>query len=103
MQAVVKIQGSQYLVSPGDELLVNNLDSTETKLSFDQVLLYSNESKFFVGKPLVEKCVVNAENLGPVKGDKLRVAKYKAKSRYRRVIGFRSKLNRIRITDIVLK
>jgi ribosomal protein L21 len=33
-------------------------------------------------------------------GDKVRVAKFKAKSKYRRATGFRSKLTKIEITGI---
>ena len=103
MTAVVKIKGNQYLVSEGTELLVNNLDTEDKNLSFSDVLLFSDEKIFEVGKPLLTNCEITAENLGSVKGDKVRVSKYKAKSRYRRVVGFRSKLNKIRITKIVLK
>jgi len=103
MQAVVKIKGNQYLVSEGTELLVNNLNTEDKNLSFSDVLLYSDDKSFEIGKPFLTNCTVTADNLEAVKGDKVRVSKYKAKSRYRRVVGFRSKLNRIRIEKIVLK
>ena len=103
MKAVVKISGSQYLVSEGDELLVNRLNLTDKNLTLTDVLLVVSDKEFFLGKPYVPNCHIQAEILGEEKGDKIRVSKYKAKSRYRRVVGFRSKLNRIRIEKIVLK
>lgn len=103
MQAVVKISGSQYLVSEGDELLVNRLNLEDNKLTLNDVLLVDGDKEFKVGKPFISDCHIEAEILGEEKGDKIRVSKYKAKSRYRRTVGFRSKLNRIRIEKIVLK
>lgn len=103
MRAVIQIQGSQHLVSEGTELLVNHLSTSTPTLNIDQVLLYTDNKDFSIGKPYLANCLVEAEVLGEEKGDKIRVSKYKAKSRYRRTVGFRSKFNRIRIKKIVLK
>lgn len=43
---------------------------------------------------------VSAKVLADFKGEKIRVAKFKAKARYRRVIGFRPSLTRIQINSI---
>jgi len=103
MQAIVKIGSSQYLVSPGQELLVNLLNFKDKTGSLDQVMLVQNDQDLILGKPYIPNCYINIEILDQVKGDKVRVSKYKAKSRYRRTIGFRSKLNKVLIKDIVLK
>ena len=103
MSAVVKIQGTQYLVNEGEELLVNKLSTQDKSLKYTDVLLYSDGKDFAVGKPFLTNCIVTVENLGEEKGDKLRVSKYKAKSRYRRTVGFRSQFNRLRIEKIAFK
>ncbi|MDO8488300.1 MAG: 50S ribosomal protein L21 [bacterium] len=95
MQAVVKIGKSQYLVTPGEKLLVD-------RAQVDQVLLVIDEDKVLVGQPEVTKAVVTIKDLGEVKGDKIRVSNYKAKSRSRRTVGFRPRYHQIEIQEIKL-
>jgi len=99
--AVIKIAGSQYKVSEGEELEVNKIDGDKgEKLTFDKILLVVDEKKRKIGNPLIKGAKVTAEILDQFKGKKIRVATYKAKSRYRRVIGHRSQLTKIRINEI---
>jgi len=99
--AVVEINGSQYKVAEGEELDVDKIEGKKgKKLSFDKVLLMVDEKKRKIGNPLVKGAKVTAEILEQFKGKKIRVATYKAKSRYRRVIGHRSQLTKIKIKKI---
>jgi large subunit ribosomal protein L21 len=100
MFAVVKIGSSQYKVSPGQEILVDFQGKDSSKIELNQVLLLSDEGKTIVGKPFIEKAIVSAEVLGHPKGEKIRVGKFKAKSRYRKFRGFRASLTKIKITHI---
>lgn len=99
--AVIKASGKQYKVSPGLVLEVDKIEGkTGDKVLFDEVLLVGNDDKITVGTPLISGSVVTAKIVDQVKGDKIRVAKFKAKARYRRVTGFRSQLTKIQIEDI---
>jgi len=99
--AVVEINGSQHKVTEGEELDVDKIEGKKgKKLSFDKVLLIVDKKKRKIGNPLVKGAKVTAEILEQFKGKKIRVATYKAKSRYRRVIGHRSQLTKIRIKKI---
>lgn len=100
MQAVVKIGSSQYLVQPGQELLIDHQEKTKGNSLFDQVLLVVDEGKIQVGQPYVPGFKITAQVLGESKGKKIRVATYKAKSRYRKVKGFRPQYTRIKIEKI---
>ena len=95
MQAVVKIGSSQYLVAPGDKLLVD-------KPEIESVLLIVDDDQVVVGQPDVAGAKVVIEDLGEVKGDKIRVYKFTAKSRYRKSRGFRASLHQILIKDVKL-
>ncbi len=101
MQAVIKVGGSQFLVSEGQEFLVDRQDTQEKSLTISQVLLVADGDKIHVGKPVLTEFQVVCEVLGEVKGDKVKVSKYKAKSRYRKSIGFRSKHTRLKVSSIV--
>ena len=99
--AIIKNGGRQYKVSEGEDLLVNNLDLEEGKVfEFDQVLLIVEDDKVKIGTPVIEKAVVKAKVKGPVKGEKVRTAKYKAKSRYHKVTGYRHSYTQVTIEKI---
>jgi len=53
-----------------------------------------------VGAPYLENVAVIAKVLDQVQGDKIRVAKFKAKVRYRKVMGFRAKLTKVIIESL---
>ncbi len=100
--AVVKIGGSQYKVAEGDEIAVDKIDGEKGKsLTLEEVLLFVDEKKVAIGQPLVKNAKIEAEIVDQFKGKKIRVATYKAKSRYRRVKGFRSLLTRVKILSIM--
>lgn len=99
--AVIKASGKQYKVTPGLVLEVDKIEGENgSSISFDQVLLTADDKAVVVGKPNVKGAVVTAKIIEQTMGDKVRVAKFKAKSKYRRATGFRSKLTKIEILTI---
>lgn len=103
MQAVVKIGSSQYLVTPGQELLVDKLPVDTGEVTFDQVLLLIDGDQVQIGQPTLTGAKVTAQIEGQVKDEKIRVFKFKAKSRYSKTTGFRAKLTKIKINKIRVK
>jgi len=100
--AIVKIGGSQYKVTEGDELEVDKIEGEKGKtVNLDEVLLLVDE-EIKIGEPLVKGAQIKAKIIEQFKGDKIRVATYKAKSRYRRVKGFRPLLTKIKIEKITV-
>ena len=99
--AIVKTGGKQYKISEGDILEVERLAGEDKKeVTFGDVLLYTADGVVRVGTPLLSDVEVKATVLGDIKGKKIRVAKYKAKVRYRRVSGHRQLLTRVQISSI---
>ena len=100
--AVVKTGGKQYKVSKDTILEVDRLSNkVGENFTFDEVLLYVAGEKIKLGKPKVEGVKVKATVLEHFKGDKLRIAKFKHKVRYKRVMGHRQYLTKIKILDIL--
>ena len=88
MYAVVDLQGHQYIVSEGAELIVDNVDKAQgEKLLTDKVLALFAEVK--VGTPYVSGAQVEFEVGTTQKGEKVRILKFKRKTRYARLKGFR--------------
>lgn len=98
---IVKIGGTQYKASEGDELQVDKIAGEKGKsVSFDEVLLLVEEKKVKIGDPAIKGVQVKAKIVEQLKGKKIRVATFKAKSRSRRVKGFRAQLTKIKIEKI---
>jgi large subunit ribosomal protein L21 len=99
--AVIAISGTQHQIEENQKIVVDSLNlKEEEKSSTDQVLLTVNEDKVKVGTPTVKDASVEFKVLKNYQGEKLKVFKYKSKSRYRKTTGFRPQLTEIQITKI---
>lgn len=99
--AVIKASGKQYKVSPGSILEIDKIEGDAGKnITFEEVLLTGDSDKIVLGRPYIKGVFVRAKIVDQIKGDKVRVAKFKAKSKYRRVTGFRHQLTKVEITGI---
>jgi len=100
MKAVVKVGGKQYIVREKETLLVDRLPDGTKELSLDVLMLVDGE-KSTVGTPLVKGASVTAKVVEEeVKGEKIRVIRYKAKKRVHKEMGHRQKYSRIEVTSI---
>lgn len=100
--AVIKTGGKQYKVQEGEEILIDKIEGEKgEKVRFKDVLLIVNGQTVEIGTPNTSKAEIFGEIVEHKKGEKIRVAKFKAKSRYRRVRGFRPFLTKVKIKKIV--
>lgn len=103
MKAVVKISGKQYIVREKESLLVDLLPEGTKELTLDALLVIDGD-KTKVGTPTVKGAVVKAKVVeAEVKGDKIRVIRYKAKKRVHKETGHRQKYTKIQISSIKIK
>ncbi|OGC92496.1 50S ribosomal protein L21 [Candidatus Amesbacteria bacterium RIFCSPHIGHO2_02_FULL_47_9] len=93
MQAVIKSGGTQYLVEPGAEI-------SSLKPKIDAVLMLISDEGVIIDPVKLDQVKLESQTSGPFKDKKVRVFKYKAKSRYRKTRGFRAQYYKIKITGI---
>jgi len=99
-KAVVKIGGKQFIVAEKETLLVDLLQEGTKELTLDALLVIDGD-KTQVGKPTVKGVKVTAKVIEDlVKGDKIRVIRYKAKKRVHKESGHRQKYSKIEIVSI---
>ena len=98
--AVIEVGGKQYRVVPGQTLDVDSLKGEKGSIFFDKVLLHVAGEEVAIGAPYLANATVTAKIINDFRGKKLRVARFTAKSRHRRVVGFRAALTRIQIEKI---
>ena len=98
MYAVIKTGGKQYRVSEGDEIFVEKLNANaDDVVTFDQVLMLDSK----VGSPYLSNVTVEGKVLKNGKAKKIRVFKYKNKSRSnRKTQGHRQPYTKVKITKI---
>lgn len=97
--AIIRSGGKQYLVKKDDEVVVDNLASEKKAVVFD-VLAFFDGEKAEIGTPIL-KVKAEGEIVENLKGDKVRIAKFKSKVRYRKSKGFRSRLTKVKITKLI--
>ena len=103
MYAVIEACGKQYKVTKGDVVFFEKLDVEEgKKVTFDKVVLLSDDGKVEVGAPYVKGIKVEGKVVAHGKGKKIIVFKYKAKKNYKRKQGHRQPYTKVEITAIKL-
>jgi large subunit ribosomal protein L21 len=94
--AIISLGGKQYRVREGERLLVDRVATDEGKTFHPDILFLGGDGNGQLGPSIT----VTARVVGHVRGDKVRIGKYRPKSGYRRHTGFRSALTQIEIESI---
>ena len=101
MYAIVSIAGQQFKVEKGKKVFVHRLPGNiGDEVSFDQVLLISQDDKTNIGAPYLPDAVVLAQILSHNRGDKVLVFKKKRRKGYQKLNGHRQDFTQILIEDI---
>ena len=96
--AVIRLQGKQYKVSEGEEILVGKMSDKKAEA---EVLMVVDDDKVEVGKPVVKEAKVTLKVVKDLEmGEKVEVYHFKAKSRYKKHTGFRPQYTRVLIEKI---
>ena len=104
MYAIIEACGRQYKVQEGETVYFEKLNEEEgKKVSFDKVVLVSDEGKIQVGNPYVAGCKVEGKVISNGRGKKILVFKYKAKKNERKTRGHRQDYTKVEITSIKAK
>ena len=101
MYAIIESCGRQYKVSEGDVVFFEKLDVQEgKKVTFDNVVLVSDDNKVEVGAPYVKGVKVEGKVVAHGKHKKIIVYKYKAKKNYRRTQGHRQPYTKVEKAEV---
>ena len=98
--AIVESGGKQYRVEKGGSLLVDRLPDDEGAKVTLRPVMYRADKQILLEAGELEKVKVEAKVAEHLRGDKIRIFKYKPKKGYRRRAGHRSELTRLEVTDV---
>jgi large subunit ribosomal protein L21 len=103
MYAVVETGGKQYRVEVGQTVDVERLPAeVGESVELGRVLMVSADDGVKIGSPVVSGARVVGDIVAHVRGKKIIVFRYKAKTRYRKKTGHRQSYTRVAIKDIAL-
>ena len=102
MYAVISDRGRQLGVRVGDVVVCDVMKDTDegAAITFDRVLMLSNEGDVRVGTPTVDGASVEGEVLGNFRGKKNVVFRFKRRKNVRVKNGHRQDYVRVKITGI---
>lgn len=101
-QAVIQFAGHQYLVTPGSTITVDkHVDRKEGgQLTVKDVLLYTDGDEVKIGTPNVKDASVTFKVKELKRGPKIKILRFRAKSRYRRRMGHRQPQTELEVSKI---
>jgi large subunit ribosomal protein L21 len=103
MYAVLETGSKQYRVAAGDTLQVERLTADKgSSITFDRVLLVSNEGNVSVGSPTVSGATIVADVVDHIRGEKKLTFKMKRRKGYHKSIGHRQELTVLKVKEIKL-
>ena len=103
MYAIIVTGGKQYRVSEGDIIYVEKLNAEAgDSITFDKVVLVSDNDTVKIGTPYVEGVKVDANIIKNGKSKKIYVFKYKSKKNEKKKIGHRQPYTKVQIQTISL-
>ena len=103
MYALIEACGKQYKVEEKTTVFFEKLDAEEgKKVTFDKVILVSDNGKVQVGNPYVKGVIVEGKVVSHGKGKKIIVFKMKPKKNERKKQGHRQPYTKVEITSIKL-
>jgi large subunit ribosomal protein L21 len=98
-KAIIATGGKQYVVSVGETINVELLDTDDKHVTFEPLMVIDGD-KVSVGSPAVAGIKVTADVLEDIRADKVTSIRYKAKKRVHKLRGHRQQLTPIKITKI---
>tara|TARA_B100000941_G_C28382780_1_gene488346 strand:- start:68 stop:382 length:315 start_codon:yes stop_codon:yes gene_type:complete len=102
MFAVIESGNKQHKVEEGMTIEIDLLQTDKKEIVFDHVLLFANEKDIQIGQPYLENVTVSAKVVDEVKGEKLKILRFRRRKNSMRKIGHRQKFTKVKIEKINL-
>lgn len=101
MYAVIEAGAKQYRVSTNDRIRIEKIEKNSGDIvTFDKVMLVSNEGNVTVGTPYLTNVAVVGSVVMQDRAKKIIVFKKKKRKGYKKTAGHRQYFTEVKITDI---
>lgn len=100
MYAIISAGNKQYKVSQGETIFIDKVNLEDgAAINFDAIMVVDGDD-VKVGDPTVAGVKVEGKVVAQVKGEKIKIYKYKSKKNYHRRAGHRQPYTKVEITAI---
>jgi len=104
MYVVVETGGRQFRLGKNDEFFVNRISGKESgTVKLKNVLFATEKSSVHVGTPYIKEAYVTCEILSHPRAKKVVAFKYKRRKGYKRKVGHRQDLTKLKVKEIHVK
>lgn len=101
MYAVIANGGKQYRVKEGDLVELEKIAREPgSVVEFSEVLLLQDDHEVRVGAPYLSGVKVTGEIIDQIKGEKVRIIKFRRRKHFMKSAGHRQKYTQVKITKI---
>ncbi len=101
MYAVIEAGGRQYQVRPGQSIRVEKLsEDAGGPVVFDKILFISDGEKSKIGQPYVEGAKVTGSVVSQLRGDKIKIIKFKRRKHHMKRAGHRQYYTEVMVDSI---
>jgi large subunit ribosomal protein L21 len=99
--AIIQSGGRQVRVEEGGVVTVDHIDEpVGNTITFDKVLFIDKDKSCLAGQPFIDAATVTGIIDEQGRGEKIRVFRKKRRKAWRRTLGHRTALTKVRITSI---
>ena len=100
MYAIIETGGKQYRVSEGDKLKIEKIETKDTNIKIDKVLLIKKDGELIIGNPYIENAKIIAKVIETAKDKKVLIFKKKPRKGHKKLRGHRQYYRKIKIESI---
>lgn len=101
MYAVIATGGKQFRVSEGEKIQIEKMSGEAGQtVEFDKILMVVDGDNVQMGAPFIQGAKVNAEVIRQMRGDKVRILKFRRRKHHMKQAGHRQNLTEVKITGI---
>ena len=101
MYVVLERGGKQYRLKKDDEFIVDRCVGKESSIvKFKSILFAKEKNAYHVGTPHIKDAYVACEILSHPRAEKVVAYKYKRRKGYKRKVGHRQDVTRLRVKEI---
>ena len=101
MYIILEAGGKQYKLEKNDEFLVNRIAGKEASVvKFKHILFAKEKNAYRAGNPYIKDAYATCEILSHPRAKKVVAFKYKRRKGYKRKVGHRQDLTRLKVKEI---
>ncbi|WP_041068853.1 50S ribosomal protein L21 [Candidatus Ishikawella capsulata] len=103
MYAIFENGGKQYIVSEGQAIRLEKINlPVGDKISFNKILLVSNDKDINIGTPIISGSVINGEIIAHGRKEKIKIIKFRRRKHYKKQQGHRQWFTDVKICSIII-